>query len=34
MLKEKDKEELQRLVHIAKEQGNCINLISLYDYER
>ena len=30
MLKEKDKEELQRLVHIAKEQGNCINLNLVY----
>lgn len=30
MLKEKDKEELQRLVHIAKEQGNRINLNLVY----
>lgn len=30
MLKEKEKEELERLVHIAKEQGNCINLNLVY----
>ncbi|MDE5777082.1 MAG: DUF262 domain-containing protein [Lachnospiraceae bacterium] len=30
ILKEKDKEELEKLVQLAKEQGNCINLNLVY----